>query len=74
MDHSEQQQQLPAQLRLADRILEGGLAGYIREQRSAERSWDWMARDLWVRTEREIDINGQTIKRWAELLELEGVA
>ena len=59
---------LPDGLKLAERILEEGLASFIEKGRAAGQSWDTLAKELYIRTEREVDVNGVTLSAWAERL------
>jgi len=59
--------------RLADHLLEEGLETFIAEARAANRSWDWIARELYLRTDRQVTANGVTVAAWAERID-EGVA
>ena len=58
---------LPPLAQLADHLLEPeGLAPFIAKHRSEGRSWDWIARELWVTTDRRIDTSGVTVAVWYE--------
>lgn len=49
------------------------LSAYLREQRRAGRSWEYIARDLERRTDRAVQISSRTVQRWADEL-LDGEA
>lgn len=51
--------------RLADNLLEEGLAEFIATRRSDKKSWDTIAKELWVATGYEIDVTGVTVQNWA---------
>jgi hypothetical protein len=59
----------PPLLRLADLALDGQLADVVRAHRTAGKSWEWIARDLWARTNGEVDVSGQTVRAWAAHLD-----
>ncbi len=50
--------------RLADNLLEGGLADFIVARRADGKSWDTIAKELWVATDYEIDVTGVTVQKW----------
>lgn len=55
----------------ADLILHGGLAAFLRDKRGIEpetRSWDAVARDLFIATDQRIVISGVTAKAWYDRL------
>lgn len=51
--------------RLADNLLGGELASFIDSRRDEGKSWDTIAKELWVATGHEIDVTGVTITSWA---------
>lgn len=61
---------LPPLGRLADHLLPGGLGPFIAERRgrTKPRSWNRIARDLWVETGGEVDATGVSVKAWSEAL------
>ena len=67
--------QAPALARLADHLLDGQLAAFIRDSRSQKppKSWDWIARELYIRTEHQVDATGPTVQSWVDRLD-EGAA
>lgn len=54
----------PPLFRLADLLLDGGLVDFLREQRAADVSWDTIAKELWARTDRQVDVSGPTVQAW----------
>ena len=57
--------------RLADNLLGGTLAEFIDSRRDAGKSWDTIAKELWVATDHEIDVTGVTVTAWASSFGLE---
>ena len=60
---------LPPLAQLADHLVDGGLAAFIEGHRSAGKSWDWIARELWDLTDKQVDTSGVTVQGWAKRLE-----
>ena len=52
--------------RLAGMILGEPVAAWIARQRSAGKSWRAVAADLRERTNGQIDISYEAVRRWAE--------
>lgn len=50
--------------RLADNLLDGGLAAFIGDRRADGKSWDSIAKELWAATNHEIDVTGVTVQKW----------
>lgn len=57
---------LPSLARLADHLLSEGLLSFMEKHRAEGRSWDWIARELWVTTSKQIDTTGVTVQGWYE--------
>lgn len=51
---------------LAGEILGQDANDYIADLRSQGKSWDRIAKELWLATDRRIDVNGVTVKSWTE--------
>lgn len=49
--------------RLAQQLLGEDLLSFITS-RKASMSWDRVARELWLATDREIDVTGVTVQKW----------
>ena len=66
----------PALWRLADRVLEaeGGVAQLIRDMRANSASWRRIALELRDKTDGDVDVTGETVRRWAEELAPEPTA
>lgn len=64
---------LPVTARLADNLLDGHLHDLIAAERQGGTSWDRIAREIWLRTDREIDVTGLTVQTWARKLGIESV-
>lgn len=54
--------------RLADHLLKGELATRIEKWRLEGLSWDAIARELMVATNRQIEVTGVTAQTWARQL------
>lgn len=63
--------QIPPLAQLADNLLEGRLAAFLVERRSAGESWDTIAKRLWAATDERIDVNGVTVQGWFDRLDAE---
>lgn len=50
--------------RLADLLLDGNLAGYVHEARSAGKSWRRIAIDLRDLTKTQVDVTHETLRSW----------
>lgn len=61
-----------SQYRMADRVLEGHLADFMRTSYADSGSWEEVARQLLI--EHSIIVSGQTLRRWAKELGLEDEA
>ena len=57
--------------RLADRVLEaeGGVAQLIRDMRANDTSWRRIALEIRDKTDGDVDVTGETVRRWAEELD-----
>lgn len=55
--------------RLADVLLPDGLGAFITAQRDEGKSWDSIAKALYVATNHEIDVTGVTVQTWAADIE-----
>ncbi len=56
----------PASCKLADHLLEGRLSALVASWRADGMSWEQIAREVSRRTERVVDVTGQTIsKNWS---------
>lgn len=51
---------------LAHQLLGQDPAEFINEHRTRGLSWDRIAKEIWVATNRRVDINGVTVKAWTE--------
>lgn len=51
--------------RLADRILGQTVEHWVDQRRAEGRAWPKVARDLYEATDGEIDVTGETLRRWA---------
>jgi hypothetical protein len=51
--------------RLADSLLEGNLQNLISDSRRRGMSWELIAREIWIRTDRVINVTGQTVNTGA---------
>jgi len=51
--------------KLTDTLLGGQLDDLILTGRRDGKSWELIAREIWLRTERAISITGQTVANWA---------
>lgn len=60
----------PPLWRLADRVLEteGGVAQLIRDMRANDASWRRIALELRDKTDGDVDVTGETVRRWFESL------
>jgi len=56
----------PPLFRLADLLLDGGLGEFLRAQRREDASWDTIAKELWLLTDRQVDVSGPTVQAWFE--------
>jgi hypothetical protein len=65
---------LSDRLRLADNLLPNGVRDYLLKHRQDGRSWDWIARELYVDTNREIQVTSVTVQNWARVLGIVEVA
>lgn len=54
--------------RFADHCLggAGSLDQLVEEQRGLGRSWEGIAREVWVRTDHVVEVSGQTLQQWYE--------
>jgi hypothetical protein len=52
--------------RLAQQLLSDDLRTFIVSRKAEGRSWQHIARDLWLATNHEIDVTGVTVQKWAE--------
>ena len=59
---------LPPLFQLADLILKGELANFLRELRSQGDSWETIAKRLGVATDQRVDVSGATVQGWFERL------
>lgn len=59
-------------LPLVDRLLDGKLEELLTEMRADEQSYDTIARRL--HAEHDIDVTGETVRRWCIDLDVEAVA
>lgn len=59
-------------LPLVDRLLDGKLAELLSAMRADDQSYDSIARRLHV--DHDIDVTGETVRRWCIDLEVEEVA
>lgn len=50
--------------RLADILLDGKLAAYVRTARAAGKSWRRIAIEIRDDTDREIDVTHETLRSW----------
>ena len=50
--------------RLADALVPGGIAAYVKTKRDAGRSWRLISRDLWQDTDGQLDITFETLRSW----------
>jgi hypothetical protein len=66
----------PPLWRLADRLLEddGGVAQLIRDMQANGASWRRIALELRDKTDGDVDVTGETVRRWAEKLAPEPTA
>ena len=51
--------------RLADVLLPDGLGAFVTSLRADGKSWDSIAKALYVATNHEIDVTGVTVQAWA---------
>jgi len=50
--------------RFADHLLRGKLDEVVTEQRAGGRSWETIARELYVKTTGQINLSGRTLRNW----------
>lgn len=61
----------PPLFRLADLLLEGGLAEFLTGRRAGGDSWDTIAKKLWLETGQQVDVSGPTVQGWLDRIEAE---
>ena len=61
----------PLWVRFADRVLEptGGVELLVNDMRANGASWRRIALELRDRTDGDVDVTGETVRRWAESLD-----
>lgn len=50
--------------RLANHLLGGQLDQVVSELRSAGHSWDQISKEVWARTDKTVNVSGQTLQGW----------
>lgn len=51
---------------LAEEILRQDPVEFIKAHRDRGLSWDSIAKEMWLATNRRVDINGVTVKAWTD--------
>lgn len=54
-----------AWLLLTGEILGQDARDYIADLRKQGKSWDRIAKEIWVDTDRRVDVSGVTVQSWA---------
>jgi hypothetical protein len=54
----------PPTQRLADLLLGQSLDDFVLSRRAEERSWRLIARDLYERTNGQVDVTHETLRSW----------
>lgn len=50
--------------RLADHLLEEGIAAFVGDRRAAGRSWRLITRDVYEATDHQVDVTYETLRSW----------
>lgn len=59
---------LPRMAQLVDHLVPGGLEAFIAKYRppNPKKSWDWIARELYLATDKKVDTTGVSVAAWWE--------